>query len=53
VGVVQDIDAAAMSLWLAYKHYDGEITGPAATCTTLCGELDSFQRVEFGGLILF
>jgi len=53
VGVVQEIDEAAMSLWLAYKHWDGEITGPAATCATLCGELDSFQRIEFGGAIVF
>lgn len=53
VGVMQEIDAAAMSIWLAYKHYDGEITGPAATCATLCGDFDDFQRVEFGGLILF
>lgn len=53
VGVIQDIDAAAMSLWLAYKHFDAEITGPAATCAVLCGDVDDFQRVEFGGLILF
>lgn len=52
VGVVQEIDAAAMSIWLAYKHYDGEIDGSAA-CTTLCGKLDDFQRVEFGGVIGF
>lgn len=52
-GVVQEIDAAAMSVWVAYKHWDGEISGPAATCTTLCGELDDFQRVEVGGVIGF
>lgn len=53
VGVVQEIDAAAMSLWVAYKHWDGEITGPAATCTQLCGDLDSFERIEVGGMIAF
>lgn len=53
VGLVQDIDAAGMSLWAAYKHFDGEIDGPAATCTTLCGDLDEFERIEIGGVILF
>lgn len=53
VGVLQEIDAAAMSIWVAYKHWDGEITGPAATCTQLCGQLDDFQRVEVGGMIAF
>lgn len=53
VGVSQEIDAASMNLWLVYKHFDAEISGPAATCATLCGDIDDFQRVEFGGWIGF
>ncbi len=32
VGVVQEIDAAAMSLWLSYNHFDGSFTGRPTTC---------------------
>ena len=27
LGVVQEIDAAAMSLWLSYRHIDADIDG--------------------------
>ena len=26
IGVVQEIDAAAMSMWIAWRHYEGDIT---------------------------
>ena len=57
VGVVQEIDAAAMSLWLMYRSYDAEFT-----CTVACGyagtvatthELDQFHVIKFGALIAF
>lgn len=36
VGVVQEIDAAAMSLWLSYRHYQGDYSGTTlATCTNV------------------
>ena len=48
VGVVQNIDAAAMSVWLAYRHLDGNIEGgPAA------GGLDGFEFVKAGAVIGF
>jgi hypothetical protein len=32
VGVVQEIDAAAMSLWAKWRHHEGELdfTGPVS-----------------------
>jgi hypothetical protein len=62
-GVVQNIDAAAMDLYLIYQHTDGSVTGcaPAASCpngvaTTAPNgvtNLDAFQEVIMGGLIQF
>jgi hypothetical protein len=58
VGVVQEIDSAAMSVWLKYRHIEGDF----GTCTAgeLCAEpnpgdfdLEDFQYVSFGGLINF
>ncbi len=45
LGVVQEIDAAAMSVWLSYRHlsYDD---------STLAS-YDDFKYVKFGGLINF
>lgn len=45
VGIVQEIDAAAMSMWLSYKHFEGEIDGGPA--------LEDFDLVKFGALINF
>ena len=62
LGVVQEIDSAAMSLWLSYRHmgYSDNLCGVttaaanAATCAAggLPGYKD-FQYIKFGGLINF
>jgi hypothetical protein len=52
LGVVQEIDAAAMSLWLSYRHlsfndnYNAVFGGAARN-------YEDFQYVKFGGLINF
>jgi hypothetical protein len=62
IGVVQEIDAAAMSVWLAWRHHEASVT-----CTNSAGEqrcddvfgsfgehdLDDVEIVKFGGLINF
>ena len=56
LGIVQEIDAAAMSIWLAYRNFDAEIT-----CTAIngaCGaigknDFDQMHIVKFGALISF
>jgi Gram-negative porin len=61
VGIVQEIDAAAMSIWLAYRNLDGE-----ADCSRVVGQrctgvqqgpfdidVDQLHIVKFGGLINF
>lgn len=59
LGVVQEIDSAAMSLWLSYRHFDGEIDCTAGGCGSagLTGrshyDFDSMQIVKFGALINF
>jgi len=47
-GVAQEIDKAAMTLWLKYRQHDGELTGGP-----FAGNLDAFQYVSAGGLIYF
>jgi hypothetical protein len=54
LGAVQEVDAAAMSFWLSYKHFDGSISGenkffPGTTSL----DFDSFDLVKFGALINF
>ncbi len=58
VGVVQEIDQAAMSLWLAYRHYEGEYSGTClsgATCIkgTYAADVEDFQTIKAGALINF
>ena len=48
LGALQQIDAAAMSVWVKYRHYDATITGG-----TLAGDFDAYQTVIMGGLINF
>ncbi|MBA2124613.1 porin, partial [Hyphomicrobium methylovorum] len=49
LGVVQEIDAAAMSIWLKYRHLDADAVDEDF------GRLptDNFQYVGFGALINF
>ncbi|MCB1506710.1 MAG: porin [Hyphomicrobiaceae bacterium] len=51
LGVVQEIDAAAMSLWLNYKNYDPSMSGPGVPGNF--DDLDDLHVVTFGGLISF
>jgi predicted porin len=63
VGVVQEIDAAAMSLWLAYRHYEGDVDcadgGPVVFTCAAAGlavgsnSLEDFDLVKAGALINF
>ena len=63
LGVVQEIDAAAMSLWLSYRHLslDDNLCGLSGTSVVLrvplCRRYEagykSFQYIKFGGLINF
>ncbi len=66
VGVVQEIDAAAMSVWLAWRHYEPEVTcNPGAVitnfgaCNNATGlvagnnDLEEFDLIKAGALINF
>ena len=60
LGVVQEIDAAAMSLWLSYRHPSADVDcknaglcGLTAGGEAALGDLEDFQYVKFGGLINF
>ncbi len=63
VGVVQNIDAAAMQMWLSWRHYEGDIScnsnqNGATGCDTLNlsegnNSLDEFDLIKFGALIAF
>ena len=49
LGIVQEIDAAAMSIWLSYRNFDAEITQAGNINTSF----DEFHVVKFGALINF
>lgn len=51
LGVVQEIDAAAMSMWLVYRNFDAEITGNGAGGRKI--DFDEMHIVKFGALINF
>lgn len=57
VGVVQEIDAAAMSIWLSYRNLEGDVGCTAAQpdCTGAGNgtDFDDLHIVKFGGLINF
>lgn len=48
IGFVQNIDAAAMSMWVAYRNIDGSIDGG-----TSAGDLDNYQFIKAGAVINF
>ena len=50
-GVVQNIEAAAMDLYVIYQHTDGDVT--LAATPNVVTTLDAFQMVTFGALIQF
>lgn len=47
-GAVQELDSAAMSLFIKYRQHDGELTGGPFD-----GGLDAFRYVSTGGIINF
>lgn len=61
IGVVQNIDAAAMQVWLAWRHYevdDLNCTGGAAACTAVGlaagnNSFEDFDVIKAGALIAF
>lgn len=48
LGIVQEIDAAAMSMWLSYRHLHYSDNDP-----TQFSDYEDFQYVKFGALINF
>ena len=53
VGIVQEIDAAAMSIWLSYRHLDGSASIRWDDDDVERFNADDFQYVKFGALINF
>jgi hypothetical protein len=51
LGAVQDIDAAAMSLWVNYKNYDPSFSGPGVAGAW--DNLDDISVVTAGAMISF
>jgi predicted porin len=51
LGAVQEVDAAAMSIWLKYRHIEGEVTGTGIY--NLADQFEDFDYVSFGALINF
>jgi hypothetical protein len=59
-GIVQEIDAAAMSMWLTYRRYEADVDCLAGNAGNACrtnftgaNALEDFQQVKFGALINF
>lgn len=50
LGIVQEIDAAAMSIWLKYRHVEADLTGAPSSLTNSPDDIDF---VSFGALINF
>lgn len=48
LGLAQEVDKAAMTLWIKYRQHDGTLTGGP-----LEGGLDAFTYVSTGGIIIF
>jgi hypothetical protein len=62
LGLVQEIDAAAMSMFLVYRHYEAEIDCRTGITSGICEPLantggalsfDEHQLVKFGAIINF
>ena len=54
LGIVQTIDAAAMQMYVGYRHYQADIDLADATGAKVAAEpLDSFDTVIVGSIILF
>jgi predicted porin len=56
LGIAQGIDAAAMTLYLSYRHYEGDVTimsGTSGNNATQALDLDDLDIVMTGGIIKF
>ena len=56
VGIAQGIDAAAMTVYLSYRHYEGDVTvmsGNSGNNATSEVDLDDLDIVMTGGIIKF
>lgn len=53
LGVVQEIDAASMAVWLKYKNYDAEVDFTAAGGVTGTEEFEDLHIFAFGGAVFF
>jgi hypothetical protein len=49
--LAQEIDAAAMTIYLKYEHYEADLSGPGLSATAT--DLDDADFVSVGGLINF
>jgi hypothetical protein len=52
LGIVQEIDAAAMSLWLTYRHHSGDVDLARGDVPANV-DLEDFDLIKFGALINF
>ena len=53
LGVVQEIDAAAMSLWLTYRNYSGDLTASIPNLGSAKVDFEELHIVKAGALINF
>lgn len=61
IGIVQNVDAAAMQMWLSWRHYEGDVNcidQAAGSCAGIGlaqgnNSLEEFDLVKFGALINF
>lgn len=53
LGVVQEIDAAAMHLWLRWQHQDGDVTFRDPGFGKGKQSFDDFNLIQGGGIIFF
>lgn len=52
-GIIQGIDAAAMHLYLTYRHYEGDVTSGTTSANQVKRELEDLDVVMGGAIIRF
>jgi len=52
-GIVQEVDAAAMSIWLHYRHMESEVSGINVAGVNSTESFEDLDIVKFGALINF
>lgn len=53
IGLVQEIDAAAMQLWVNFQQFDADLTVIQTTGASAAVPLEQFRFFQVGGKILF